>query len=230
MLMPSEFSLESEGDSQFEIEGTRITKGYFRVDHQVFQDERIRQLSGDCFRIFLWMSSRAWRFPASRGFLRASISMIHLNTGVSEATVSRGLSELKKANLIVLHKVDRKAGNWWWVEPVFQIPQMEGRRGQFSQSEGSVPPKRGNGSFKLREKIPKNDRDLRIINEEIDEEKEEALLHRKAWIEFEKWCPQKENRQKILESIISKEFTGLFKPPQKVMENLAVRKWFEEIF
>jgi DNA-binding transcriptional ArsR family regulator len=210
---------------EVEAEERTRTKGYFRVDHQIFQDECLRRLSGEGFRIFLWMSSRAWRFPASKGFLRASISMIHLYTGVSEATVSRVLNELKKADLIQLHKVDRKVGNWWWVRPVFQIPQNESTQIKISQNEGLVPSKRGNGSLKVREKIPQNEGHIRSIKEEIKEE-EESASSRLAWKTFKRSFSSEIERKERLKIMVTDEFTGTFKPPERVMESLVVLDWF----
>jgi DNA-binding transcriptional ArsR family regulator len=209
---------------QLEAESEHRTKGFFRVDHNIFQDKRLRQLSGDCFRIFLWMSSRAWRFPLSRGFLRASISMIHLSTGVSEATVSRALSELKKAALIRLVKVDRKAGNRWWVESILGVPQNEGTQIRGTQVEGSVPSKRKSSTLNMRLAPIQNEGHIRSIKE-INKEEEEAKNLRLAWEYFQREFPAERDREEKLK-IMLERFTGNFKPPKTVMQNLVVREWF----
>jgi len=73
--------------------------GYFRLSHALFGDAAVRKLSGDSFRLFLWMSCQAWRFPDSDGTLRASVSYIELGTGISHATISRCLRQLKAEGL-----------------------------------------------------------------------------------------------------------------------------------
>ncbi len=40
-------------------------QGFFKLSHGVFSEPLLKDLSGDCFRLFLWLSSRAWRFLSS---------------------------------------------------------------------------------------------------------------------------------------------------------------------
>ncbi len=98
-----------ESDLPFEIEG------YFKIPHAMFSNDIIRNLSGDCFRLYLWLHSRAWRFPDSDGVLRASISFIELCTGVGHAAVSRSLKTLKEVSLVELVESNFKYGNLWRV-------------------------------------------------------------------------------------------------------------------
>jgi hypothetical protein len=93
-------------------------QGYFRLAHSVFWEASLRKLPGDAFRIFLWMSTLGWRFEASDGELRASVSFIANGTGVSTATVSRCLLLLKEEGLIELREVNYRRGNRWWVKPL----------------------------------------------------------------------------------------------------------------
>jgi hypothetical protein len=101
--------------------------GYFRLSHALFGDAAVRRLSGDSFRLFLWMSCQAWRFPDSDGTLRASVSFIELGTGISHATISRCLRQLKAEGLVSLVQTDFKRGNLWKVSRVAQpeVPQSE---------------------------------------------------------------------------------------------------------
>ena len=76
-----------------------LMEGYFKFSHGVFQNPILRDLSGDSFRIFLFLSSRAWQFPDSTGEVRASYSFIEMNTGVSVAQIKRSLSQMRDLGL-----------------------------------------------------------------------------------------------------------------------------------
>lgn len=84
--------------------------------HRLFDEPRVRSLSGDAFRVFLWMSSQAWKYRDSDGKVKASASLISRGTGVSEATVTRSLSALQTTQLITRLRIDYAYGNLWRVE------------------------------------------------------------------------------------------------------------------
>mgnify|MGYP001581968796 CR=1 FL=1 len=137
--------------------------GYFQLSHSVFQDPKLRELSGDAFRLFLWLSSQAWRFRDSDGTTRASISFITEATGMSHATVSRSLKVLKEMDLIRLVENDFKRGNRWWISPRAvwslqgdKLPQNEG-----AQSEIATTSNRGTGCLKLNRKLPQLEAEIR---------------------------------------------------------------------
>ncbi len=92
--------------------------GFFKLAHSVFADKKLQGVSGDCFRLFLWLSSKAWRFSTSDGTVRASVSHIESETGMSHASISRGLKTLKELHLIRLIKLDYKLGNTWEVSKI----------------------------------------------------------------------------------------------------------------
>ena len=52
-------------------EHPKLEGGYFKLPHDAFYDEQLRSLSGDEFRLFLWMSSQGWRYRDSDGSLSA---------------------------------------------------------------------------------------------------------------------------------------------------------------
>ena len=91
--------------------------GYFQLCHSVFRDPKLRDLPGDAFRLYLWLSSQGWRFRDSDGSLRASVSFITEATGMPHATVSRALKPLREVRLIELLETDFKRGNRWRVTP-----------------------------------------------------------------------------------------------------------------
>ena len=100
-------------DTQIEVPQNDEAKGlgFFMLSHGNFADPRMRQLPGDSFRIYLWMSCNAWRYRDSTGFIRAAVGYISVGTGVLTATVSRCLQILREENLIRLVQTDFKRGN-----------------------------------------------------------------------------------------------------------------------
>lgn len=145
----SGFSKESA--LPFEIEG------YFKIPHGMFSDDVIRNLSGDCFRLFLWLHSRAWRFQDSNGVLRASISFIELCTGVGHAAVSRSLKTLKEASLVELVESNFKHGNLWRVKCLgtgLRASSKKVTQKEVAPLKGEVTRKEGSSSPVLREKPP----------------------------------------------------------------------------
>ncbi len=110
-----------------EVETEKLPKGYFKLAHSTFAHAKLRALTGDAFRVFLWMSSRAWRFETSNGCLRASVSYISILAGVSESSVSRSLALLKREDLIELKELNFKKGNLWKVCSLayFSSPEPE---------------------------------------------------------------------------------------------------------
>jgi hypothetical protein len=88
---------------------------FFRLSPRVFSESVTRNMSGDCFRLFLWLSWRAWRFPNSPGVVRAAVSFIEMETGMGHATVSRCLKTLKELKLVTLVETNFKRGNVWKV-------------------------------------------------------------------------------------------------------------------
>jgi DNA-binding transcriptional ArsR family regulator len=99
--------------AQNEEAGSGEPGGFFKLSHTLFADPRIQQMSGDCFRLFLWLSMRAWRFPDSTGVVRASVRFVEEATGMGHATISRALKVLKDHELVEALEVDYKRGNVW---------------------------------------------------------------------------------------------------------------------
>jgi hypothetical protein len=90
--------------------------GFFKVNHNIFDDDLIKNLSGEAFRLYLWFLMRAWRYPHSDGTVRASVSYICLKLPVSHATLSRLLNHLKRLGLLKIQKKDFHNGNLWFVK------------------------------------------------------------------------------------------------------------------
>lgn len=138
--------------------------GYFQLNHSVFRDPKLRELPGDTFRLYLWLSSQGWRFPDSDGTLRAAISFITDAIGLPHATVSRGLKLLRETGLIQLIETDFKRGNLWritsraaWMPLAGnKVPQIE-----VPQSDLTAPSKRGGSHLKLSKKVPQIEVEIR---------------------------------------------------------------------
>lgn len=140
--------------------------GFFRLSQAIFWEAEVREMSGDCFRVFLWMSARAWRYPDSTGVLRAAVSFIESETGMGHATVSRALKSLKEARLIKTLEVDYKRGNVWKVSPIAVAgsspepePKKKMPRGEVPQSEAAhlvteAPSNRGRTSLESGAEAP----------------------------------------------------------------------------
>jgi DNA-binding transcriptional ArsR family regulator len=152
----------------------RLT-GFFKMSHAIFCDSAIRKLSGDSFRLFLWMSTQAWRFPDSDGRVRASLTYIELGTGVSLATISRSLKQLKKEGLVTLIEKDFKHGNVWSVSRVAshdpedpktktQDTHYEPPQNKVPHSDHAAPLIRESISLTLREQVPQNEGQPRTFN------------------------------------------------------------------
>lgn len=151
--------------------------GFFKLPHEAFFDETLRNLSGDEFRLFLWMSAQGWRFPDSDGLLRASVSYATVGTGMSHASVSRALKALREAKLIELVEADYKKGNVWRVSnklrtidppprrkpPQDEQPQNEVPRFEAPQKEAGATSNRGSSNINLRQEPPQNEAQVRSL-------------------------------------------------------------------
>lgn len=108
---------------------------FFPLSIDIFSSPEVRSLSGDAFRVFLWMSTYAWQFPTSKGQVQASIGRVSRETGVSEASASRIFAALQAKGLIQQIKSDFKYGNIWQVR---DLARAKGRDAQqASQTEGT---------------------------------------------------------------------------------------------
>jgi hypothetical protein len=119
-------------------------------------------------------------------------------------------------------------GNQWKVKGIFNALQNESAQSEVPQFERITASKRGRAFVKILEVDPQDEGDIRSIKE-IDKEKREAAVQKKALNVFEKTYPDIDLRRAKLEDLIVGEFKGTFKPPRYIMENLVVRKWFEGV-
>jgi DNA-binding transcriptional ArsR family regulator len=169
--VPQSEGAQNEVPQKKESQKEGATAGYFIMAHAVFHDPTVRTLSGDGFRVFLWMSCQAWRFRNSIGQVQAAVSWIARETGVSEAAVSRILRLLTDRGLIKRVRVDYQIGNLWEVidlakwragdgEEPKQRPQNEVPRIEVPQNQGPAPSKRSSRTIKMREQHPQNEGDI----------------------------------------------------------------------
>jgi len=227
-----------------------VPRGFFKLSHAVFTEPLFQGLSGDCFRLFLWLSSRAWRYPTSEGTVRASIGYIEGNTGSSHATISRGLKTLKEKGLISIVEVDFKKGNIWQVSslacafpsnddlpPRNKLPQNEA-----TQNATEASSKGGSDHLKSRQPLPQNEGDLRSIKKvkNIKEapkartiisvsnpEQEVSIEQRQAALEtFEESLGESE-KETVIKEFISREYPHGYFPPMKVVRMLVASDWFQ---
>ncbi|MBY0371954.1 helix-turn-helix domain-containing protein [bacterium] len=227
---------------------SRSTQGFFKLSHAVFSEPLLQDLSGDCFRLFLWLSSRAWRFSKSNGEIRASVRFIEDQTGMSHATVSRALKTLKERNLLRLIETDFKRGNSWKVSSIALAngghddlpPQDERPQNKAPKGDSAPSSNRGTSHLKSSTKVPRNESNIRSIKNQKDITKdaiESVFLNfenktesddktRKVAIErFESEMNDVERGQ-IVQCFAREAFPHGFFPPAAVVRNMAAIEWF----
>ncbi len=225
--------------------------GFFKLSHAVFWDSTLRELSGDSFRLFLWLSSRAWRFPTSDGTVRASVSFMESQAGMSHATISRSLKKLKETGLISVVEVDFKKGNLWKVSSVASSPSgtdPEGRLTQKKQPQYEAPhfqsqaaSNRETTQLTLIQLPPQNEQDLRIYKKSKKIKKETPVVFfptseqemkpilqcsaDEAVASFEAYLPN-EKQSFFITRFMEREYPHGFFPPAKVIKKLVATEWY----
>jgi hypothetical protein len=201
-------------------------QGFFMLAHSVFQNPIIRELSGDAFRIFIWMSSQAWRFRESNGQFRAAVDYIVAKCGCSRSTVTRGLADLKLAKLIECVEQNFKKGNLWQVSRI-----ADGRNEQAeiepAQNEKEAGLKSGGSMPKLSREHAQNEHHL-ITSLEINKNSEEGAAFQNElktiWKEFRiQFSSIEAQNAEILLQLKGQPF-GMNQP---FARDLAVLKWWE---
>ena len=89
--------------------------GFYKLPHTIFEEPAVKELTGEQFRLYLWLTMRAWRFPFSDGTVRASLTYIQRYLPISESTASRALKKLQNYGLIRLIEKNFHDGNLWFV-------------------------------------------------------------------------------------------------------------------
>jgi hypothetical protein len=158
----------------------KVSKGYFRLNHAIWVDERL-DLPGDAFRLFLWMLSRAWGFKDARGLIVASHSYMEVGARISRAGVARAVSLLVARGLIerleLTEKKHGRSGMSYRVMPIGvpgeesshdESAQNDGTPQELSQSGGTVASDRGNSSLNLSDQLPQNEGQLRTLQESYE--------------------------------------------------------------
>jgi len=234
---------------QFEAPEDRVSEtAFFKLSHRVFSDPKLKKMSGDCFRLFLWMAAKAWRYPNSEGTVRASISFIEEGTGMSHANVSRCLKALKELDLVRLVHMDFKRGNVWWVSPLAcpsgggsggrGLPRKEAPQFEAAQDNRGAASKSERTSHKTRAEVPRSEGEIKKLRKQNKTQKgfevpvpskpadtvspEEYHL---AEERFETSLDE-ESRQNLVERYISTELPHGFLPPQGVLNRLVAYDWF----
>lgn len=228
-------------------------QGFFKLSHGVFSEPLLKDLSGDCFRLFLWLSSRAWRFPSSGGVVRASVGYIELQAGMSHATISRGLKTLKEKGLISIVEVDFKIGNLWQVSSLAcgnpshddKPPRDKAPQNEAARIVNGGTSRNGSQCLKMRSHPPQNEQDLRSFkNKKIKEvvkgkmqvvilsPKEEGIdpvldgqEPEKILMSFEAELPTAQQSM-FITAFMEREYPHGFFPPRRVVKALAAMDWF----
>ncbi len=225
-----------------------VPQGYFKLSHAVFSEPQLQDLSGDCFKLFLWLSSRAWRYPTSDGSIRASISFMESGAGIPHATVSRSLKTLKEKKLITIVTVDFKKGNIWQISPIAfgnqgddNPPRKKAAQSEATQIANEGASKGGNESLNSRQPLPQNEGQIRSFkkvrhlkevpmgNVLVAEEKQEPDLsaeERQLAIDtFENSLGDFE-KEALTKDFIFREYPHGYKPPSRIVRRLTASDWY----
>ncbi|MEZ4749182.1 MAG: hypothetical protein R3B54_00745 [Bdellovibrionota bacterium] len=201
--------------------------------------------------MFLWLASKAWRYPNSDGNVRAAITFIEEGTGMSHANVSRCLKTLRELNLVRLVQTDFKRGNIWWVSPMAcptgggsgvrglpkkEAPQTEAthfRNGAASKRDGSSPKK--NTEVPRKEGEIKNLRNIKKIKEaqpvfvsvapEATYPTNEDFDQAVSFFETEESADSQEHATK---EFIARELSHGYLPPSAVLRRLVAYDWYSK--
>jgi hypothetical protein len=213
-----------------ETQNKEPTHGFFMLAHSVFNEEVIQNLSGDAFRIFIWMSAQAWRFKESKGEFRAAVDYISIKCGCSRSTVTRGLADLKKNNLIECVEQNFKKGNLWKVSRIAD-GRKEDAEIELAQNKVEAGSKSGSSMPNLNKEHAQNEHHIINPNKKFNKSQEaagdvaEALEERK--LIWEKFCEAFPNEaDQNVE--IQKRLEGFpFVATQSFAKDMAVMKWWE---
>jgi hypothetical protein len=207
-------------------------QGFFMLAHSVFENLLIQKLSGDAFRIFIWMSAQAWRYRESNGQFRAAVDYITVNCGCSRSTVTRALADLKEQGLIECMEQNFKKGNLWRVSRVAdgrneeaesELPQTESSRNESeagSKSGGSVLKKNTKHAQNEQQIINPLQENFKNPKKEADEFFDEI---EEKWKRFCEEFSDEGGRAAKLKELLE----GLpFAPSSELGRNMAMVKWF----
>jgi DNA-binding Lrp family transcriptional regulator len=192
--------------------------------------------------------TRAWRYSTSDGTLRASISFIEEEIGLSHASISRSFKTLKELGLIKIVETDFKKGNLWEVSQIAYgggtekyHSQNEPPQNEVAQNKTEANSKRGTSSLKLSEKVPQSEGEYKKylinINKNLKSEKLEKIVFLENK-QQENSDLEKNNALELFEAeltdvaqeeIISefkiREYPHEFYPPPKVIKSLVALNW-----
>lgn len=216
---------ETQAD-QPEVVAIPVPQGFFMLAHSVFSQPLIRDLSGDAFRIFIWMSSQAWRFRQSNGQFRAAVDYIAASCGCSRSTVTRGLSDLKATKLIQCIEQNFKKGNLWLVS---QIADGRNEQAEYELAQNSAEAGSKSGSSlpkKTQEAAQKEQHLINSLKNKNNSQEAEAFQNelKMIWEKFRCEFPDAGKQELELEKLL----TGLpFGRTNAFARDLAVLKWWE---
>lgn len=248
---PKNAKVHPRGSEQTQIEAPQrevaVPQGFFKLSHAVFSEPLLQGLSGDCFRLFLWISSRAWRYPTSGGVLRASVSYIEANTGMSHATISRGLKTLKEKDLVAIMEVDFKNGNKWRISSLAcgysngddRPPGNKAPQNEVAQVEGKATSKSGSQHLKSRHLLSQNEGDLRSIKNiknikeghstvliwDSNPETETSVEVTRLALEHFETSLSNEEKEALIQDFIRRKCSHGYVPPVQVVMALAATEW-----
>lgn len=101
-------------------ENTKEHDGYIRLAHSFLDNEVIRELSGNAFKLYVYMRQWAYRKENSNGeYLTYTLSLAKKALNVSEPTANKAILELESKGLIKRlnnSRYAREASQWKFSE------------------------------------------------------------------------------------------------------------------
>lgn len=100
-------------------ENPKESDGYVRLAHTLLDNEVFKGLSGNAFKLYVYMRQWAYRKEQSNGqYLTYSLSLAKKALGVSEPTANKAILELESKGIIKRlnnSRWARKASQWEFV-------------------------------------------------------------------------------------------------------------------
>lgn len=105
-------------------ENPKSQDGYVRLAHTLLDSEAFRNLSGNAFKLYVYMRQWAYRQEKSNGeYLTYTLTLVQKVLGVSEPTANKAILELEKKGIIKRlnnSRYRREASQWRFVKEWYE--------------------------------------------------------------------------------------------------------------
>lgn len=112
---------EVEG-GELSLKGEFSYNGWLPLQCDIFKPPVFTDLAPTAFKIYMYMTFLAWRYPVAPNCIRAAIPYLTTGTGVKKDAILSNIDLLEEAGLVKTVKVDKRNGNVYWVNPGYIAP------------------------------------------------------------------------------------------------------------